>query len=174
MRTSVVRLFRCAALGAAVATAACSGGGPITPDLTIPVGAVDVGWSDAGAGHIAHGYYSGFIEPARLVIDNDTDWRAAWAKAYVGMAPAPNPPAIDFSQSSVILVALGGRTTGGYNISVTRLATSADFLYAEVTSSSPGSRCGTTQALTQPFDIVRIPRVGSAVVFVERAVVNEC
>jgi PrcB C-terminal len=175
MNISVVSPARRAFILAFVATAAaCTGGGPLVPDPTIPPGAVDVGWSDAGAGHIAQGYYSGYVEPARLVIDNDADWRAAWTKAYIGVSPTVNPPAIDFSRWSVILVALGNRNTGGYSIAVTRLARTPDYLYAEVTSVSPGSHCGTTQALTQPFDIVRIPKPPGPVVFVEHATVFEC
>ena len=170
---SAARRALVAALVSAIA-AACTGGGPLVPQPDIPAGAVDVAWSDAGAGHISHGYLSGYVSPARLVIDNDADWRAAWTKAYIGLSPAPNPPAIDFSRWSVILVALGNRNTGGYNIAVTRLATTPDYLYAEVTSTSPGSRCGTTQALTQPYDIVRIPKPPGPVVFVERSTTFEC
>jgi hypothetical protein len=174
MKTLFVSAYRRSIIGALFATAACSGGGPLSPEPDFPAGAVDIGWSDAGAGHVAHGYDSGFTQPARLVIDNDADWRAAWTLAYTGMSPTVNPPAIDFSRWSVILVASGTRGTGGYDIAVTRLATTADYLYAEVTSTSPGAHCFTTQSLTHPFDIVRIPKPPGPVVFVERAVTHDC
>jgi hypothetical protein len=174
MKSSIITPARVALAMSLVTAAACSGAGPLLPDLNIPVGAVDIGWNDAGAGHVAHGFYSGFTRPARVVIDNDADWRAAWATAYVGMSPTVNPPAIDFTRSSIILVALGTRATGGYDIAVTRLASTPDYLYVEVTSTSPGSRCGTTQALTQPFDIVRIPRQHPPLVFVEKSATEQC
>ena len=174
MASAFVSAYRCAAIAAVCTAASCSGAGPLLPEPDFPAGAVDIGWSDAGAGHVAHGYYSGFTNPARLVIDNAADFRTAWTQAYTGMSPTVNPPAIDFSRWSVIVVASGTHNTGGYDIAVTRLARTADYLYVEVTSTSPGSRCGTTQALTQPFDIVRIPRPPGPAVFVERTVVHDC
>jgi hypothetical protein len=170
----VVSRLHCALIGALAITTGCRGSNPVVPDPHFPMGAVDVAWSSDGAGRVAHAYYSGFTAPARLVIDNDADWRAAWAQAYAGMAPTPALPAIDFSRSSVIVVALGGHATGGYNIVVSRLATTADHLYAEVTSTAPGSKCITTQTFTQPFDMVRIPRPPGPVAFVERAVTHAC
>jgi hypothetical protein len=174
MKTPIVRSARIALALCIFAATACNAGGPLLPDPDFPPDAVDIGWSDTGAGHVAHGYYSGFTNPARLVIDNTADFRAAWTQAYTGMSPAVNPPAIDFSRWSVILVASGTHNTGGYDIAVTRLARTADYLYVEVRSTSPGSHCGTTQALTQPFDIVRIPRPPGPAVFVERSVVHDC
>ena len=173
MRISFVG-FGASALALTISVAACHGTNPAFPDPHVPLGAVDVGWNDSGAGHVAHGYYSGFASPARLVIDNDADWRAAWAQAYAPMGQPPAAPAIDFAHSRVIVVALGTRGTGGYDITINRLATSDGNLYAEVMSTSPGSRCGTTQALTQPFDIVRVPRSSGPVVFVELSATNDC
>jgi hypothetical protein len=174
MPNAVVSYTHVPLAAALLVVAACNGSHPVVPDPRFPLGAVDVGWSDDAAGHVAHGYYSGFTAPARLVIDNDADWRAAWAQAYIGMTPTLAVPAIDFSRSSVIIVASGTHNTGGYDIRITRLATADDHLYAEVLSTSPGSGCITTQALTQPFDIVRIPKPTGTVVFVEHPVTHDC
>lgn len=157
-----------------VALLGCSNVSIGAPSLDIPVGAIDLGWGSTGAEHIAKGYYSGLGAAERTVIEDQSAWAAAWAKLSANTRPAPPAPMIDFARYSVILVALGERGTGGYSIEVTRLASTSDYLYAEVTSTSPGSRCGTTQALTQPYDIVRIPRAHPPVVFTERSVTNEC
>jgi len=155
------------------AVAGCNApAGNTLPVTEIPAGAVNVAWNDAVAVRISHASYSGFRQAARTVIDNDADWRAAWATYSSG--DGSTRPAVDFTRYDVILAALGQRTTGGYGITVSRIAATSDYLYVEITSTSPGSRCITTQALTQPADIVRIPRQHPPVVFVEKSVVVEC
>jgi hypothetical protein len=143
-----------------------------TPD--IPVGAVDLSWGASGALRIAQSSYSGYGEPARQLIEDGDTWSAAWAKYNAGVTPQPPLPAVDFTRYDVVLAAMGGRGTGGYSIAVTRVATATDYLYVEVTSTSPGSRCFVTESLTQPVDIVRIPKPHSPLMFVERSVTTNC
>ena len=143
------------------------------PSLTIPDGAVDIAWSDQGAAHVAHQYSSGFTEPARLLIDNQSAWNAAWAQLNAGASQRPLP-AIDFSRYSVFIAAFGTRNTGGYDINVSRLANASHYLYVEITSTSPGATCGTTQALTQPVDIIRVAKPHAPLAYVERTLVHEC
>ena len=145
-----------------------------SPRFDIPAGAIDLAWGSTGAAHIAKGYSSGLRSAERTLIEDEAAWEAAWARVYANVLPQPSLPVIDFNRYSVILVALGERNTGGYAIEVTRLASTSDYLYAGITSTSPGSRCSTSQALTQPFDIVRIPRAHPPLVFAERSVEHEC
>ncbi len=74
----------------------------------------------------------------------------------------------------VVVAALGQRATGGYDVRVSRLATARDYLYVEITSTSPGPACGTTQAFSQPVDIVRVAKLHAPLVYVERALVRNC
>ena len=153
---------------------ACAAGNANAPSLTIPEGAVEVAWSDAGAAEVAHQYNSGFTQPARTLIDNQSKWAAAWATLNANSGPKPAVPAIDFNRYTVIVAALGRRNTGGYDIRVSRLATSGGYLYVEVTSTSPGNKCGTTQALTEPVHIIRVAKPHAPLVYIERASVTEC
>lgn len=140
----------------------------------IPSGAVDVSWNDAGAVRVSHAYYSGIRQSVQTVISNDGDWRSIWATYTANQGTPPAAPAIDFSRHEVIVAALGERTSGGYDITVSRIATAGDYLYVELTSTRPGSRCGVTAALTQPVDMVRIPRQHPPVMFVEKMAQHDC
>ena len=156
------------------ALVACNAPSVITPVTDIPSGAVNVDWNDAGAVRVAHAYNSGFRQSARTVIDNDADWRATWATYTANLGTPPSLPAVDFTRQEVIVAALGERNSGGYDISISRIATSSDYLYVELTSLRPGPRCGVTAALTQPVDMVRIPRQHPPVTFTEKSAQHDC
>jgi protease stability complex PrcB-like protein len=158
-----------------LSTVACQSATLGAPADEIPSTAIDEAFGDAGVRRVAHSFYNGFDQPVRAVIRDDESWQAAWTTLYIGMTPArPAPPAVDFSRSTVILVALGTRSTGGYDITVSRVARDAGVLYVEVTSTSPGDRCSVTQAFTKPVDIVVVPHTVDEAVFVERKTVHQC
>ena len=165
------RLMIVVALISGVACQSATLGAPVDQ---IPSTAIDEHFGDAGVRRLVHAYYSGFNQPARTVIRDEESWRSAWATYYTGMLPIVSPPVIDFSSSTVVLVALGSRSTGGYDITVSRVARDAGIVYVEVTSTSPGDKCYTTQAFTQPVDIVVVPHTVDEAVFVERKTVHQC
>ena len=112
----------------------------------------------------------------------DTSAAVHWMRArgaipctYTANLGSPPPaPAIDFARYEVILAALGERSSGGYDMRISRLAMSSDFLYVELTSTRPGPRCFVTAALTQRVDMVRIPRQHPPVMFIEKSVEQDC
>jgi len=157
-----------------LALIACNAPTAIPHVTEIPAGAVDVAWSDAGAVRVAHEYYSGLRQSRATVISNDADWRAIWSSLTANYGTPPSAPAIDFDRYEVIVAALGERNSGGYDITISRIAMTNDYLYVELTALRPGPRCGTTAALTQPVDMVRIPRSHPPVIFVEKPLVNDC
>ena len=169
--TRPMRLFVPVLLATFAACRAPAGNSPVTE---IPAGAINVAWSDAGAVRIAHSYYSGFRRSVRTVVGNDADWQAMWRTYTANIGGPPPAPAVDFTRDEVLVAALGERNSGGYDISISRIASTNDYLYVEVISTRPGTACGTTAALTQPVDIVRIPRAHPPVVFIEQSVQRDC
>lgn len=109
--------------------------------------------------------WSGFDEPARLVLTDDEQWVAAWETLYEGQSPVPERPAVDFGSSVLILVAMGTRPTTGYSVKVEGVQHHAGVLYVAVRERSPGASCGTGQALTAPVHIVEVPREGTTARF---------
>ena len=92
---------------------------------------------------------SGITTPARLIIRDDSSYARFWASLGAG-----DRPAVDFSRDIVIAAAAGQRATGGNAIAVERVTRAGDGLAVEVVETSPGAGCMTTQALTQPVDVV--------------------
>lgn len=167
-------LSRILLAGAVLSGFTCQTASLNAPVDEIPATAVDESFGEAGVRHLAHDFVTGFTTPSRSVIRDLESWRTAWALyngPRLGMIPLP---AVDFSRSTIILVASGTHGTGGFDITVSRVATDAGTVYAQVTSTSPGDRCGTTQALTQPVDIVVVPHLVERAVFVERKEISNC
>ena len=120
-------------------------------------------------------FNSGYEEPARLVIRDGASWQAAWAQTHANMSPVPPLPAVDFSTDMIVLVAMGWRPSGGYQILVEGASElGADGAVVAVSSTSPGVRCFVTAALTEPVDIVRMPRRDGEIRFTERSGVTNC
>ena len=117
---------------------------------------------------------SGIYESLRIVISDAKAWRKVWEQIHTPFSPQPPLPEIDFSRELVVVVALGTRPTGGYGIIVDRAYQRDNRLEIIVRKQTPGKTCGTTQAITQPVDIARVPKTERLVVFRETEVVHEC
>lgn len=86
-----------------------------------------------------------FTTQRTLVIDNQNTLNDELS-AY-GQTTIP----VDFNTRQVLLVDMGQRNTGGYSISVDSITEFDDYVQADIGLISPGSSCGVTQALTNPF-----------------------
>lgn len=123
---------------------------------------------------------SGIGDPLRIVIRNRDDWREMWKRIHSPdaehdpISELPPLPQIDFSREMVVVVALGARATGGYDVIVEGAYQRNDRLEIVVRSMSPGKGCFSVQMITQPVDIVRLPKTERSVVFRENEVVHEC
>ena len=114
--------------------------------------------------------HTGISEARRLIIRDANAWAEFWSELGVG-----DRPAVDFSRSLVIAVAAGQRQGGGYEIAVSRVSQNNGELTAEVAETSPGPNCSTTDALTQPVDVVVVPAVNPrSWSFTERKEVRDC
>ncbi len=97
---------------------------------------------------------TGIGETRRMVIRDANTWAAFWTDLGVSAGARPD---IDFTRDAIIAVAAGQRRTGGYGVAISRISRSGGDLTVEVTETVPGPNCITTQALTQPVDVVAVP-----------------
>jgi len=105
---------------------------------------------------VGKGYRSGVRESLQIVARNQSEWNALWQKhAAAESTPAP-PPAINFDKEIVVGIFLGEKHTGGYDAEIIRAEQTDDVLYIYYREKSPLPSQIVTQALTQPFHIVRI------------------
>ena len=106
---------------------------------------------------IEKGYRSGVRESLQLVIRNQDQWNVFWKRhSSTDDNPAP-APVVDFDREMVVGIFLGEKPTGGYEVEIVRgeqCDSSRSFYYWE--KSPPGAMV--TQALTQPFHLVRVAK----------------
>lgn len=108
---------------------------------------------------IVKGAFSGIESPLQVVVTNKTQWAELWQKHTARMQPKPAAPEIDFDKQSVILVALGRKTRGGYSIEISDVHRSKDKTEITVTTKEPKPGDLTVDALTSPFHIVAVPKI---------------
>ena len=116
---------------------------------------------------------SGFTGPEQLVLRERAAWQAAWARLHEGMV-APALPTVDFTREMVVVLALGERSSGGYEVRFDGITASGANATVRYTITEPGPACMTTQALTTPVDVVRVPRVTGTVRFEPKTERSNC
>ncbi len=116
---------------------------------------------------------SGFTEPAELAVRERGEFAAAWATLHRGL-PGNAPPEVDFSRRTVVLLALGERSSGGYSVRFDGITREEGGAVVRYTVTRPGPGCMTTQAITSPVDVVSVSRVEGAVRFERQEVVDSC
>ena len=110
---------------------------------------------------LQRGGYSGVTERKAVLVTDEAQWKANWQQTNSRMLPVPPAPAMDFSGQSVLAVYMGEQRTGGYAIEITGVELSGDTLRVTVRQTRPAPGSMVTQALTQPFHMVQIPKVPS-------------
>ncbi len=130
----------------------------VTPTPLAPIAAPE--WEVIATGSQATGGDS----PSFELATGQNDLANLWSRAYGTMTGSPPPPAVDFSRSSVAAVFLGMRSSGGYGVDVQNVAVEDGELYLDVAVTEPAPGTLTTQALTNPWVMVRVdaPNLGSA------------
>ncbi len=130
--------------------------------------------SAPGLHELYSGNSSGLLEAQRSVVTSAADWTSLWATVTAHLSPPPPRPSVDLSQESIIVAALGERSTGGFMIHIDSIRAAADGRDVFVTTSRPGRACATTQALTQPVHVVSGPVSTGPTRFVETETTTVC
>ena len=101
---------------------------------------------------VARGSSSGIAEAAQIVVRSNAEWAKLW-KSHGAAQPVP---AIDFARQMVAGVFLGTRPTGGYSVEIVGARREGPALVLEYVERTPPPDAVLTQALTEPFHIVRL------------------
>jgi len=101
--------------------------------------------------------YSGHASSAYYVINTANEWADVFERAP--------PPEIDFSETTVIAVFMGGRPTGGYGIEVKEIIDTGFLVVIKVEQTSPGKGCILPQVITSPFHVVKADKIGKNIRF---------
>lgn len=116
---------------------------------------------------LASGQYSGLTEKTNQLINSQEELNSIWQKIYSIQIPAPSAPKIDFSQNSLILAARGEQKTSGYDIKIVDIRASTKSVEVSLEYSSPILNSILLPVLTQPFVLVKTPKINKSVRFIE-------
>ena len=83
-------------------------------------------------------------------------------------------PDIDFAKTTVVAVYAGEKSTGGYSITVSNVQEYASVVMVDVTTTSPGASCSTTQSITYPYAVVSFKNTGKPVQFSQHINEQSC
>jgi hypothetical protein len=98
---------------------------------------------------VSKGYYSGHPERGAVLVTDEAGMRS------LGIQSTQQ---VDFQQDALLVVFMGEQRTGGYSVEVTGVRQEGARLTVTVKQTRPGPGAIVTQALTQPYHAVRIPK----------------
>jgi hypothetical protein len=116
---------------------------------------------------------SGYPEPAELVLRDRAALESAWRTLFAGNQGTPLP-AVDFGRSTLVLLALGEKNSGGHAVRVDRVTRKGSTALVQYTVTQPGPGCMTTMMVTSPVELISIPRVAGEVRFARSTVIDRC
>lgn len=124
---------------------------------------------------VVQGIFSGATTPDRRVIRSQQQLLDAWVVIFPGSPTSLPPPlpVVDFSSEMVIVAFAGAKPSSGYCIAVDAAAGNRRTATITVRSEGPSGAGGILPVVTQPFDVVRVPR-RDEVRFTEVSVVGNC
>ena len=111
---------------------------------------------------IGQGTASGVIDRREVVVQSEQQWQKLWNEHSPGGAP---PPPVDFTKELVVGVFAGERPTAGHEVEIVRVERESGGLSVVYRIESPAKDAMVAQVLTQPFHLVRLPRLGLPVRF---------
>jgi hypothetical protein len=117
-----------------------------------------------------HSEQSGIDTPTRLVVRDSASWAGVWASMEMSEAR----PAVDFSSQMVLIAAMGSRSSGGYEITIDSVKISRSEYLIFVRTREPADDCGVPAVLTQPIDVVQVPKLALSPRFVEATEIRHC
>jgi hypothetical protein len=93
-----------------------------------------------------------------LLINDEKAYNKLWEDVYANLDQMPRIPEVDLKKFTVIAVFMGAQKSGGFDIKVSKVTNLNDKLVIDVNTTAPGVNCMVTDAITKPYEIVKIPK----------------
>lgn len=122
---------------------------------------------------ILQGAFSSAETSQRLVVRSETELTAAWTTMFRNFSDPPPLPSVDFSREMVIIALAGSKPSGGYCILVQAAAAKTGRAEITVRSIGPNPSSALLPVITNPYDVVRVPR-REIVTFTELSEIGNC
>jgi hypothetical protein len=120
------------------------------------------------------GPYTSIADKREVVITNNADYQKLMSEVYSNLDQMPRIPDVDFTKNDVVGVFMGAKSNGGYSINVDKVIKRSDAVTVSVYETSAGKNCSVTEAITQPYEIVKVPKLNQKVKFLYKQRVKDC
>jgi hypothetical protein len=118
--------------------------------------------------------YSNFRAPAKLIISDSRTWAETWNVVGASNGPQTTPPKVDFTDSEVVLVALGERKRAGYQIAIEQVVFTDSSRNVHVLSTAPNEQCSGAEVITTPLDAAVVSKSAKPTHFIEKVQTGTC
>jgi hypothetical protein len=104
------------------------------------------------------GQYSAIEEKQFVVLNEPEEYAEFWNKVYSIYHPIPEIPEIDFQNYTLVGVFIGTLSTGGYSVEIIEIIETRGEVFVHYKINQPGANDYVTMALSQPYQMVLIPK----------------
>jgi len=112
---------------------------------------------------VAKGDMSGVQIMRQVTVRTAAEWQKLWKEH----SPDEKMPSVDFNSQMVVGIFLGSKPSAGYQVEILNVRPEGHELVVEYAQKQPGRGMMTAQILTEPFDLVAVPKHAGPVRFVE-------
>ena len=106
-------------------------------------------------------------------ITSTYDLETLWPLIY-GDRDAPAIPNVDFSNYEVLALFDGTHSTDGYGIQALELSDQDPVRTLTIEHLSPAANCATTAGLTEPFEIIEVPKTTYTLAHIDQMGTSTC
>ncbi len=105
------------------------------------------------------------------VIKTQGAWVNFWTRLSITDGPIPQ---VDFNEKMIIAVTQGQKSTGSYEIEITKIIERENYIEVFATETSPGINCAADTVITSPYHIVEIEKSDKTIRFTLEQEIIEC
>jgi hypothetical protein len=116
----------------------------------------------AALARIAKGDMSGVQTMRQVTVRTTAEWQKLWKEH----SPDEKMPAVDFNSHMVVGIFLGSKPSAGYQVEILSVRPEGNELVVEYAQKQPGRGMMSAQMLTEPYDLVAVPKHAGPVRFV--------
>jgi hypothetical protein len=114
---------------------------------------------------VATGQHAAIRVPVTAVVSDEAAWIDAWSAITANQTDPPERPAVSLEDHTLVVVTLGERPTGGYDVGISRVDYSPGTAVVHVKVTTPPADGMVTQVVTTPYVIAALDGAGLAVSF---------
>lgn len=97
---------------------------------------------------------------AYFVVSNEEQFLSLWNRAYGTQLSVPPLPDVDFTRETIVAAFSATKPTGGFGFKIDKVTIEGADAFIDLIETTPPAGAMTTQALTQPWMMLRILRGG--------------